>query len=113
MALNGVLNVVHLLLIVLSFVTFEESTSVITIFTEPLTAILICRFLLSLHSANLKAMDQDSDALQSGESPDNAGTLRFASTIVTSMGGNPEFDGDIATGEDRRASDVFPADSAE
>ncbi|KAI9067894.1 hypothetical protein FKP32DRAFT_1672616 [Trametes sanguinea] len=108
-----VLNVLHLILTILSFVTVEENTSVATIFTDSLTAILICRFLLALHSANLRTIGQGSGESQLGGLSDNlnagAVTLRFASTIVSSMGGSLDrYGGDTAPADDIAASDAFP-----
>ncbi|RPD57194.1 hypothetical protein L227DRAFT_613812 [Lentinus tigrinus ALCF2SS1-6] len=59
------LNALHLTLTLLSHVQALQSVSVVTLFTEPLTGILVGRFLLNLQSANRKALDIDS-SIKSG-----------------------------------------------
>ncbi|KAI8993928.1 hypothetical protein BD414DRAFT_411494, partial [Trametes punicea] len=87
MVLNGhalsILNALHLTLTLLSLVGVADDISPVTIFTDPLTAILICRFLLDLHSANVKTTGQDTDEWHLRL---DAGTLQFAS-IIDSMAG--------------------------
>ncbi|RPD57187.1 hypothetical protein L227DRAFT_578097 [Lentinus tigrinus ALCF2SS1-6] len=53
------LNALHLTLTLLSHVQALQSVSVVTLFTEPLTGILVGRFLLNLQSANQKALDME------------------------------------------------------
>ncbi|KAL7281480.1 hypothetical protein ACG7TL_004795 [Trametes sanguinea] len=91
MVLNGttyflaltLLNILHLTLTLLSLVGVADQISPVTIFVDPLTAILICRFLLDLHSANVKSTHEISGEHHFGW---EAGSLHFASFVV-SMGG--------------------------
>ena len=55
--------------------------------SRSLTAILICRFLLALHSTNARVVDEDSSGSQFDREEGNGGTLQFASVIVGTMGG--------------------------
>ncbi|KAL7280275.1 hypothetical protein ACG7TL_005188 [Trametes sanguinea] len=124
MILNGsayflallVLNALHLTLTMLSIVGLSEPASDVTEFTDPLTVILICRFLLALHAANLKSsavggslgtdldlnIDQNNMSLRIGgmselindnyaagqaERAAQEGTLHFAAIVTGSMGG--------------------------
>ncbi|KAI9067365.1 hypothetical protein FKP32DRAFT_1601222 [Trametes sanguinea] len=65
MVLNGttyflaltLLNILHLTLTLLSLVGVADQISPVTIFVDPLTAILICRFLLDLHAANSRSLE--------------------------------------------------------
>ncbi|OSD04951.1 hypothetical protein PYCCODRAFT_1433291 [Trametes coccinea BRFM310] len=92
MVLNGqallLLNTVHLALAILTMVgsTAPSGNAHVTVLTEPLTAILICRLLLALQAANLKSTGENPgmSGLGSGNNPD--GTLRFASGFIESMG---------------------------
>ncbi|KAI0324214.1 hypothetical protein GY45DRAFT_1439224 [Cubamyces sp. BRFM 1775] len=81
------LNSLHLILTLVSIVEVVEAVSQVTIFTDPLTAILICRFLLALHSTNAKVVDETSASSQFDRGGDDDGTLQFASMIVGTMGG--------------------------
>lgn len=52
-----------------------------------LVAILTCRFLLALQSANQKALGRHStSALSTGDGNEDGGTLQFASRILGSIG---------------------------
>ncbi|KAI0658152.1 hypothetical protein C8Q70DRAFT_997145 [Cubamyces menziesii] len=54
-----------------------------------MTAILTCRFLLALQSANQRALNPSISTLQGGDGVDGmSSTLRFASRIVNSVGGS-------------------------
>ncbi|KAI0689448.1 hypothetical protein C8T65DRAFT_746165 [Cerioporus squamosus] len=55
-----VLNALHLTLTLLSHTQALQSVSVVTLFTEPLTGILVSRFLLNLQSANQQVLHVDS-----------------------------------------------------
>lgn len=53
-----------------------------------MVAILTCRFLLALQSANQKALGQHSTTgtLSTGDGDENGGTLQFASRVLGSIG---------------------------
>ncbi|KAI0828861.1 hypothetical protein BC628DRAFT_1417259 [Trametes gibbosa] len=76
-----ILNVLHLIFTMLSIVGDSQSpVSYLTIFTEPLTAVLIARFLLDLQATERSALDgRDADALDcdTGE-----GAFRQSGTLV-------------------------------
>ncbi|KAI0682290.1 putative FMN-binding domain-containing protein, partial [Cerioporus squamosus] len=76
----SVLNTLHLVLTLLSaegktndyaqFGTEHENVSVVTDFTEPLTGVLVSRFLMDLQTANRRALNTDSSLYsQGGEGP--------------------------------------------
>ncbi|KAI9067892.1 hypothetical protein FKP32DRAFT_1683598, partial [Trametes sanguinea] len=75
------LNILHLTLTMLSVVGVDEPTSVVVVFTDPLTAILVCRFLLALHAANLRSTVQNSQDTEPATfaRASNQMTMRFAS----------------------------------
>ncbi|KAI0331613.1 hypothetical protein GY45DRAFT_1321939 [Cubamyces sp. BRFM 1775] len=86
-----ILNTLHLALTLLAedLIT-GQAISLIPIFTEPLTVIIICRFLLALQRANVKSTGletTDSELGGSGGDLYGSGTLHFASTVIGSMGG--------------------------
>ncbi|TFK86460.1 hypothetical protein K466DRAFT_600296 [Polyporus arcularius HHB13444] len=62
----SILNTLHLILTLLSFGTEHENVSVVTDFTEPLTGVLVSRFLMDLQSANRRALNTDSSLYSSG-----------------------------------------------
>ncbi|KAI0351308.1 hypothetical protein OH77DRAFT_944914 [Trametes cingulata] len=72
------LNALHLVLTLFSISFALDPISEVDIFTDPLTAILICRFLIALQSAN-QSMDEV------GES-DYMGSMQFSSRIMGSLG---------------------------
>ncbi|EIW59948.1 uncharacterized protein TRAVEDRAFT_47244 [Trametes versicolor FP-101664 SS1] len=77
------LNILHLLFTLLSVADGFEPISLVTVFTDPLTNILTCRFLLALQAANQQALGQGSateDAHHGGSD-----TLRFASRMIGSI----------------------------
>ncbi|KAL7280277.1 hypothetical protein ACG7TL_005190 [Trametes sanguinea] len=82
------LNILHLTLTLLSVVGVDEPTSVVVVFTDPLTAILICRFLLALHAANLQSTVQDSQDTELGifARASNQKTVIFASFASDPLG---------------------------
>ncbi|CDO74748.1 hypothetical protein BN946_scf184411.g5 [Trametes cinnabarina] len=83
------LNILHLTLTLLSVVGVDEPTSVVVVFTDPLTAILICRFLLALHAANAQMTHgdaRDDTDLEAFARSSNQQTLRFVSGVVDSLG---------------------------
>ncbi|KAI0662103.1 hypothetical protein C8Q70DRAFT_627273 [Cubamyces menziesii] len=84
-----IMNVLHLTLTLTSIVDIRSPVSQVTILTDPLTAILICRFLLALQSANVMALEgRDSSDSQADADRDHGNTsLRFASGIMHSMRG--------------------------
>ncbi|KAI0364566.1 hypothetical protein BV20DRAFT_1057132 [Pilatotrama ljubarskyi] len=90
--LIGTMNLLQLILTIVSVVYEADSTSQVVLFVDPLAAILICRFLLSLQSANLKALDVrpgDETILSTDRGCGTGDSLRFASGIVHSVGGGP------------------------
>ncbi|KAI9069090.1 hypothetical protein FKP32DRAFT_1671664 [Trametes sanguinea] len=98
-------NAVHLTLSMLSINGLADEISEVAVFIDPLTAILICRFLLALHSANLRLTGEelatdDSDA--HGMSVD-ASMLNFAS-FVESMGGTVNLHNNMLDEEDSTQS---------
>ncbi|KAL1938198.1 hypothetical protein VTO73DRAFT_11842 [Trametes versicolor] len=109
------MNTLHLLLTLLSVVDALEPVSLVTVFTDPLTTVLTCRFLLALQSANQQALGQGS--AEDGEDDQRGGgsTLQFASRIIGSIAASipvghgasePEFDGDEESdGGDPEADD--------
>ncbi|KAJ3005093.1 hypothetical protein NUW54_g4497 [Trametes sanguinea] len=80
-----ILNALHLTFTLVSIVGVANAVSEVIVLTDPLTAILICRFLLALHAADCKDAGSPLDDSVLGETSDRGGTLRFASAIA-SMG---------------------------
>ncbi|KAI0697858.1 hypothetical protein C8T65DRAFT_18470 [Cerioporus squamosus] len=64
-----ILNVLHFVFSLTALAVTENGTSYLTVFTAPLTAILISRFLLDLQEANQAVVRVDSD--NSSHSPSN------------------------------------------
>ncbi|KAL7280274.1 hypothetical protein ACG7TL_005187 [Trametes sanguinea] len=65
-----------------------DPASSVTLFSDPLTAILICRFLLDLHAANARSAWEDSDDTRlAGVNLSQVGSIRFASLAAHSMAG--------------------------
>ncbi|OSC96671.1 hypothetical protein PYCCODRAFT_1481818 [Trametes coccinea BRFM310] len=96
MMLNGtiyflallIVNSLHLILTLLSIDAGVDPASSVTLFSDPLTAILICRFLLDLHAANARAAWEDSDDTRlAGVNLSQVGSIRFASLAAHSMAG--------------------------
>ncbi|CDO71104.1 hypothetical protein BN946_scf184844.g108 [Trametes cinnabarina] len=63
-----------------------DQISEVAVFIDPLTAILICRFLLALHSANLRLTGEEALSENADARGRVGSTLRFAS-FVESMAG--------------------------
>ncbi|KAI9069870.1 hypothetical protein FKP32DRAFT_1599630 [Trametes sanguinea] len=80
-----ILNALHLTFTLASIVGVANAVSEVIVLTDPLTAILICRFLLALHAADRKDAGSPLDDSALGETSDRGGTLRFTSAIA-SMG---------------------------
>ncbi|KAI0326263.1 hypothetical protein GY45DRAFT_1329139 [Cubamyces sp. BRFM 1775] len=79
-----ILNILHLTFTMLSFVIAFDPSSQVTTFTEPVTAVLVSRFLLDLQSTNRKSLRLDpSDSMHFDTS--FGGTLSFA-RVVGSIG---------------------------
>ncbi|RDX50370.1 hypothetical protein OH76DRAFT_1402842 [Lentinus brumalis] len=95
-----VLNSLHLALTMISFVRAYSPTSYITIFTEPITAVLISRFLLDLQAANRKTVIMDSEDPLYISTVSFADTLSFA-RVVGSLGES------MVAGEAGRRSDDY------
>ncbi|KAJ8483198.1 hypothetical protein ONZ51_g4852 [Trametes cubensis] len=86
-----ILNVLHLTFTLMSeLIAAEQTASLIQLFTDPLTIIITCRFLLSLQSANMELTGENTGA--------ECDTLRFASLVIGSMGGviDAGLDGGVA-----------------
>ncbi|KAI0765622.1 hypothetical protein BD413DRAFT_163406 [Trametes elegans] len=83
-------NVVDLLLTLVSIVMPQYQTSYVTVLSDPMTAVLLCRFLLDLQTADQRSRglgDTGSrDASVSDASANATGTLRFASLAIGSLG---------------------------
>ncbi|KAI0714144.1 hypothetical protein C8T65DRAFT_154507 [Cerioporus squamosus] len=78
-----VLNVLHLTFSATAVAIQAELTSYVTIFTAPITAILISRFLLALQEANQMVVRVDSDnQLHSSRNPYDS-----APSFISSLGG--------------------------
>ncbi|KAH9851994.1 hypothetical protein C2E23DRAFT_886202 [Lenzites betulinus] len=87
----SICNTIHLVLTLVSIVSPFENTSIVTGLTDPLTAILVWRYLLALQRANQGALvNGTQSAYDADEAPDGAGTgrdtLRFASVVIGSIG---------------------------
>ncbi|KAJ8483214.1 hypothetical protein ONZ51_g4865 [Trametes cubensis] len=103
-----ILNVLHLTFTMLSFVIPFDPSSQVTTFTEPVTAVLVSRFLLDLQSTNRKSLRLDpSDSMHFDTS--FGGTLSFARVVgsigaplePTSIGSNTQYyDYDLDDGRD-------------
>ncbi|KAI0765625.1 hypothetical protein BD413DRAFT_637664 [Trametes elegans] len=79
-----ILNILHLTFVMLSLTIAFDPSSQISTFTEPVTVVLVSRFLLDLQAANRRALRLDSrDPLHVDVS--SAGTLSFA-RVVGSLG---------------------------
>ncbi|KAI0642053.1 hypothetical protein C8Q79DRAFT_1013933 [Trametes meyenii] len=76
-----VLNLASVVLTHLSVGEISQRASYITLFSEPLTAIFISRFLLDLQLASRGSTEVDTHTLN--PSPDVEGSLRFAAAIAT------------------------------
>ncbi|KAI0794592.1 hypothetical protein C8Q74DRAFT_1445916 [Fomes fomentarius] len=75
-----VMNVLHLVLTKLAIDTPLDSASNVSAFTEPITATLISRFLLQLHSARKRTLHIDSHS-RLGESTSRLETLVFERAV--------------------------------
>ncbi|KAI0820262.1 hypothetical protein BC628DRAFT_1398083 [Trametes gibbosa] len=91
----GICSTAHLVLTLLSIESPLERYSMITALTDPITAILVCRFLLALQRANQAALGKDTlgDTRTYGEvlapgglDAPRSGTLRFVSAAIGSIG---------------------------
>ncbi|KAI0351307.1 hypothetical protein OH77DRAFT_1439297 [Trametes cingulata] len=88
-----ILNALQLAFTFLSkIIDVLDETSAIIVFTDPvlipsrLTAILICRLLMALQSANQRALGQNVGAeTQAEDDGGNGGTLRFATMVIGSI----------------------------
>ncbi|TBU34174.1 hypothetical protein BD311DRAFT_802551 [Dichomitus squalens] len=81
-----ILNALHLMFTLLSIDLAFEPVSYMTMFTEPVTAVLVSRFLLDLQAANRKALDLDpQDMSHIGSSQGPTGSLIFE-RVVGSLG---------------------------
>ncbi|KAI0765602.1 hypothetical protein BD413DRAFT_615516 [Trametes elegans] len=79
-------NIIHLVLTFVSIVTPYQQTSYLTLLADPMSSILIWRFLLDLQAANaaargLLSTDHGQDTLTYG-----TGTIQFASRMIGSLG---------------------------
>ncbi|KAL1951291.1 hypothetical protein VTO73DRAFT_440 [Trametes versicolor] len=88
-----ILNTLHLIFTMLSIVGDSQSpASYLTIFTEPLTAVLIARFLLDLQATNRSALDacESSDDAEAGAaggfpSPGSLVFERFVGSLASTV----------------------------
>ncbi|KAI0630663.1 hypothetical protein C8Q77DRAFT_1160216 [Trametes polyzona] len=80
-----ILNALHLTLTLVSFVIPFDPSSQVTTLTEPVTAVLVSRFLLDLQTANRKTMRLDSQDTIFATTSALGGTLDFA-RVVGSLG---------------------------
>ncbi|KAH9893628.1 hypothetical protein C8Q73DRAFT_541387 [Cubamyces lactineus] len=103
-----ILNGLHLALTLLSQdITAQQAVSLVPLFTDPLTVIIICRFLLALQSANVKITGQETADSQLGRGGEYGGSLRFAElAIMGSMGGVVDIEHDEGSVNDRN-DDAF------
>ncbi|KAI0675622.1 hypothetical protein C8Q78DRAFT_1074627 [Trametes maxima] len=90
-----VLNLASVVLTHLSIGEISQRASYITLFSEPLTAMFISRFLLDLQSANRESTEVDTHAHNPLSNVE--GSLRFAATIET-FGATERSDG-VATAD--------------
>ncbi|KAI0765604.1 hypothetical protein BD413DRAFT_615519 [Trametes elegans] len=76
-------NILDLVLTIISIVTPWHPASYITIISDPLTAVLVCRFLLDLQAANQASMEIGSARSHAHDAsrPGAVETLRFARVI--------------------------------
>ncbi|KAM5530955.1 hypothetical protein V8D89_015400 [Ganoderma adspersum] len=81
------LNALHLTFTVVAIDLAFENVSYMTMFTEPVTAVLVSRFLLDLQAANRKALRLDSQDMSQDETSQGfpAGSLIF-NRVVGSLG---------------------------
>ncbi|KAI0682287.1 hypothetical protein C8T65DRAFT_750688 [Cerioporus squamosus] len=87
----AILNALHLALTALSTLdTPLENSSLVTYFTEPLTGILVGRFLLHLQAANRKALDLQSSIHSEAHGTATLVFARAVGSLVSSLG--PEED---------------------
>ncbi|TFK87320.1 hypothetical protein K466DRAFT_565440 [Polyporus arcularius HHB13444] len=95
-----VLNSLHLAFTLISFVRAYSPTSYLTIFTEPITAVLVSRFLLDLQAASRKTVRMDPEDPLYISTVSLADTLTFA-RVIGSLGES------IVAGEAGRSSDDY------
>ncbi|OJT13492.1 hypothetical protein TRAPUB_9957 [Trametes pubescens] len=81
-----ILNILHLTLTMISLVIPFDPSSQVTTVTEPVTAVLVSRFLIDLQTASRKTLRLDSqDSMYLGSTAFGVGTLSFA-RVVGSLG---------------------------
>ncbi|KAI0331606.1 hypothetical protein GY45DRAFT_1433711 [Cubamyces sp. BRFM 1775] len=108
-----VLNALHLILTLTNeFLTPEQAVSLVELLTDPLSIIIICRFLLALQSANRQLTSEETINLHDGRDGEYGNTLRFASVVVGTLGGEVDPGGE--SGVDEKGNDMFdsPADES-
>ncbi|RPD54512.1 hypothetical protein L226DRAFT_515902 [Lentinus tigrinus ALCF2SS1-7] len=76
-----VLNCLHLVFTMLSLELVFQNGSYLTIFTNPLTAIIVSRFLLNLQAANQQAVAHDSSESHVGSGSGPSDTLVFERVV--------------------------------
>ncbi|KAL1940881.1 hypothetical protein VTO73DRAFT_7922 [Trametes versicolor] len=85
-----ILNVLHLTLTMISLVIPFDPSSQVTTVTEPVTAVLVSRFLIDLQTASRKTLRLDSqDSMYIDSTAFGVGTLSFA-RVVGSLGSSLE-----------------------
>ncbi|TFK86463.1 hypothetical protein K466DRAFT_600298 [Polyporus arcularius HHB13444] len=93
------LNALHLTLTLLSHIQALQSVSVVTLFTEPVTGILVSRFLLNLQSVNQTALDIDSSIQIESSSGKTSESLVFE-RVVGSLGSRTLAEEDEVCGDE-------------
>ncbi|KAL1944991.1 hypothetical protein VTO73DRAFT_2611 [Trametes versicolor] len=100
------LNVAQLVFTPLSILVGVENISEVAAFTDPASAVLICRFLLELQHAHQKALDEGSIGTLIGEDGNDAAaaSLQFATAMIGSIGES------IDVGPDATSPDIYGDD---
>ncbi|KAI1783683.1 hypothetical protein LXA43DRAFT_1130049 [Ganoderma leucocontextum] len=99
-----VLNTLHLAFTLASFdVIALQNVSDLSLFTDPITAVLVQRFLFHLQSANRQALDMDSSRV-GGAITQQSGSLVFA-RVIGSLGASIPPEDFLGTPEDDMVED--------
>ncbi|TBU52338.1 hypothetical protein BD310DRAFT_832390, partial [Dichomitus squalens] len=97
----AVLNALHLAFTLLSIAVDAQSLSVVTVFTVPLSAILVSRFLLHLQSASLRAMGSLPSSQMSSLHPDRSLVFeRVVGSLGASIAAEDYLEEDYDYGDD-------------
>ncbi|RDX51385.1 hypothetical protein OH76DRAFT_330686 [Lentinus brumalis] len=82
------MNSLHLTVTLLALQPVFEGTSYVTVFTEPITAILVSRFLLDLQSVELTSLghiDASTDTGSMGVAEDHSLVFRFMGSLASTI----------------------------